>query len=103
MIVLNSYHPNINITVEVYPSKFLDTNIKIVNGKVERSVYRKPYKMPVHWIFKVPKRYKRNAINGDLNRSYQIGMNFDHDNLADFPTRFVDNVIHQYHQKLIDK
>ena len=32
---LISYHPNINFTVEVNPSKFLDSNIKIVNGKVE--------------------------------------------------------------------
>ena len=67
--------------------------------------------MPVHWTSKVPKRYKRNAINGDLNRSYQISMNFDHEkeiirekyHLAGFPTRFVDSVIHQFHQKLIDE
>ena len=38
-------------------------------------------------------------------------MNFDHEketirqkyHLAGFPTRFVDNVIHQFHQKLVDK
>ena len=67
--------------------------------------------MPVHWPFKVPKRCKRNAINGDLNRSYQISMNFNHEkeiirekyHLAGFPTRFVDSVIHQFHQKLIDE
>ena len=53
------------------------------------------------------KRYKRNAINADLNRSYQIIVNFDRKkeairekyHLADFPTRFVDSVIHQFHQK----
>ena len=68
---LNCYHPNINFIVEVNPSKFLDdSNIKIVDGKGETSVSRKPNKMPVHWTSKVPKRYKRNAINGDLNRSY---------------------------------
>ena len=67
--------------------------------------------MPVHWTSKVPKRYKRNTINGDLNRSHQISMNFDHEkeiirekyHLACFPTRFVDSVIHQLHQRLIDK
>ena len=63
----NCYLPNINCTVEVNPSKFLDSNIKIVNGKVETSVYRKPNKMPVHWTSKVPKRYKRNLINDDLS------------------------------------
>ena len=100
-----------NFTVEVNPLKFLDSNLKIVNGKVETSVYMKPNKMPVHWTFKVPKRYNRNAINGDLNRSYQISMNFDHEkeiirgkyHLAGFPTGFVDNASHQFQEKLIDK
>ena len=75
------------------------------------SVYRNPNKIPVHWTSKVPKRYKRNAINGDLKRSYQISMNFDHEKetirekhrLASFRTTFVNNFIHQSHQKLIDK
>ena len=67
--------------------------------------------MPAHWTSRVPKRYKRNTINGDLNRSYQIRMNFDHEKekirekyrFTGFPTRFANNVIHQFHQKLIDK
>ena len=67
--------------------------------------------MPVHWTSKIPKRYKRNAINGDLNRSYRISMKVDHEkeiirekyHLAGFPTRFVDSVIYQFHQRLIDE
>ena len=63
-------------------------------------VYRKLNKIPMHWTSKVPKIYKRNAINGDLNRSYQININFDHEKqtirekyrLAGLPTRFVGNV-----------
>ena len=35
--------------------------------------------MPVHWTSKVPKRYTMNAVNGELNRSYQISMNFDYE------------------------
>ena len=58
-----------------------------------------------------PKRYKRNAINGDLNRSYQSSMNFDHEkeifrqqyHLAGSPSRFFDSAIHQFHQELIDE
>ena len=53
---LSCYHPNINFTVGVNPSKLLDSNMKIVNGKVETSVYRKPNKMSVHWTSKIPKR-----------------------------------------------
>ena len=79
----------------VNPTKFLDTNIKIVDGKVNMSVYRKPNKMPVHWTSQVPQRYKRNVINGDLNQSYQITVNFDNEretlrekySLAGFPVR----------------
>ena len=37
---LNSYHSNINFTFNVNPPKFLHTNIKIVNGKVKRSIYK---------------------------------------------------------------
>ena len=66
---------------------------------------------PLHWTSKIPQRYKRSAINGDVNRSYQTSMNFDHEkettrekyHLAGFPTRFVDSAIHQFHQKLIDE
>ena len=108
---LSNYHPDVNFTVEVNPSKFLDTNKKIVDGKVEMSVYRKPNKMPILWISEVPKCYKRNAINGDLYRSYQITVNFDNEKetfrekygLASFPARFVNDVIYQFHQNLIDK
>ena len=63
----------------------------------------------MHWTAKVTKRYKRNTINDDLNRSYQTNMNFDHDKetirekyrLTGFPTRFAGNAIHQSHLKLI--
>ena len=55
---LNRYHQNINLIVEVNPSKFLDSNIKIVNGKVKTSVYRKRNKMPVHWTSTFPNDIK---------------------------------------------
>ena len=74
---INYYHPNINFTVEENPTKFLDTKMEIVDGKVTTSVYRKPNKLPIHCSSRVPKRYKRNTINGDLNRSYRISMNFE--------------------------
>ena len=35
---LNNYHPNIQLTIEVNSSKFLDTNIMIKNGIIETSV-----------------------------------------------------------------
>ena len=34
LTLLSCYRPNMNFTVEVSPSRSLDSNIKIVNGKV---------------------------------------------------------------------
>ena len=55
---LNKYHSKINLTIEVNPCKFLET--KIINNKsnIKREVSRKTSKLPVHWSFRVPKRYK---------------------------------------------
>ena len=66
---LNNFHNNINLTIEVNPTKFLDTKLSIINGKVSTSVNRKTTKLPVPWSSRIPKRYKRNAIIGDLHRS----------------------------------
>ena len=55
---LNNYHPNIKLTIEVNPSKFLDTKIMIKNGIIETSVVVKESKIPNHWSSAVPKKYK---------------------------------------------
>ena len=57
------------------------------------------------------KRNKGNAINGAVNRFYQISMKFEHEKetvrekycSAGFSTKFVGNAIQQLYQKLIDK
>ena len=75
---LNNFHPNIKLTVEVNPVKFLDTTIILNNeGVVTTQVYPKEHKKAVPWISKIPKRYKRNTISGDLHRSRKIASNFD--------------------------
>ena len=68
---LNNYHPNIKLTIEVNPSKFLDTEVMIKNGIIETSVVVKESKIPNHWSSAVPKKYKRNAILGDLHRAHK--------------------------------
>ena len=75
---LNNFHPNIKLTREVNPVKFLDAKIILKNeGKVTTQIYRKKNKAAVPWVPKIPKRYKRNTISGDLNRSRKIASNFD--------------------------
>ena len=69
---LNSYHPNIKLTIEVNPRKFLDTKLTNINGTYKFNVYWKNTKLPSPWTSKTPKRYKRNTINGDLHCSKRI-------------------------------
>ena len=42
---LNSYHPNIKLTIEVNTSKFLDTKLSNINGTYVFNVYRKNTKL----------------------------------------------------------
>ena len=91
----------------VNPSKFLDTSIKINNNTISTSVHLKETKLPIPWSSKVPKRYKRNAVVGDLHRAKRIGSDFDQEinniktkyRKADFPQRYVDSVVRQFHEE----
>ena len=64
----------------------------------------KPGKLPVFWSSKVPKRYKRNAINGELHRALRISSNFEEEKRrikkkyldVGFPSRFIDSVIRDF-------
>ena len=55
---LNSYHPNIKLTIEKNSTKFLFQN----SCEIEQKVCNKSKKLPFHWSLKIPTRYKRNAI-----------------------------------------
>jgi len=104
---LNNHHRNMNFTIEINPPKFLDTNIVINQGKVTSSVHRKVGKLPVHWSSETPKRYKRNAITGDLHRSTRISDDIVKEtNLikqkfinANFPKRFIESVVADFKHK----
>ena len=76
---LNNYHPNIKLTIEVNPNKFLDTEIIDNKGAIETKVYRKTTKLPVPWALNIPKWYKRNTINTDLHRAKRIASNLDNE------------------------
>ena len=96
---LNSYHQNIKFTIEENPSKYLDTEITKENNSIKTSVYRKPNKYTAHWKSKVPKRYKRNAINGDLYRSHRISTNFN-DEKSKFEKNTLSRAIQRDSEKL---
>ena len=108
---LNSYHENINCTIDENPDHFLDTKFSHENGETITSVYEKPGKLPVFWSSKVPKRYKRNAINGELHRAYKISSNFEEETKrikkkfsdVGFPSRFIDAVIRDFGSTLSEE
>ena len=107
---LNNYHPNINLTIEINPKKFLDTQVIIKNGKIETAVCRNSTKLLVPWSSNIPKRYKRNAINADLHRTKRISTNFDKEIYrikkkflaADYPQKFVESVIRNFENDKIE-
>ena len=104
---LDNYHRNIKLTIEISPVKFLDTKLVNLNGKIETKVYRKLNKLPVPWSSNIPKRYKRNAINGDLHRAKRIATDFDNEIVqikekflaANFPPRFINGVCNDFLNK----
>ena len=101
---LNSYHRNLRYTIEENPDHFLDTAYEHKNGETVTSVHVKPGKLPVFWSSKVPKRYKRNAINGELHRALRISSDFEEEKRrikkkyldVGFPSRFIDSVIRDF-------
>ena len=101
---LNSYHQNIKLTLELNPTKFLHTEIIRSNGKITAQVYNKMKKLLVHWTSKIPVRYKRNTIIGELHRAKKIACNFDIEikriikkyTAAGFPSRFVLSIMDNF-------
>ena len=103
---LNNYHPKIRFTIEAAPRKFLDTAIKY-DDQIVTSVHRNVNKVPVHWSLKVPKKYKRNAVNADLHRAQRISLDMEKEKAvitakfvkAEFPKRFIASIIKHYEER----
>ena len=64
---LNPYHPNIKFTLEQNPKRLLDTQIIKDNNQIKTQVFVKKSMYSVHCSSKVPFRYKKNVINGELH------------------------------------
>jgi len=101
---LNNYHPNIKLTIEQNPEKFLDTKIIRNNSSMSFKVHDNEMKIPVHWSSAIPKRYKRNAIKGDLHRANRISDILKEEKTrilskyvaAGYPIRFIEAVIREF-------
>ena len=108
---LNNYHQNIKLTCEINPEKFLDTKLVKHNNIFTTEVFRKETKVTPHWSSHVPKRYKRNTINGELSRASRISSDFHKEKQqiwskfkkADYPIPFINSVIKDYDKKLTSR
>ena len=109
---MNSHHPNIKLTIESNPSRFLDTSFSInPDGSVTTKVFRKPGKLPTFWHSQIPKRYKRNNIRGDLHRAYKIASDFDAEVViitqkylqVGYPIGFIKSVINDFRISIIQE
>ena len=49
----------------------------IKNDLIEKCVVVKESKISNHWSLAVLKKYKQNAILGDLHRTHKISINFE--------------------------
>ena len=66
---LNTYHDNIKLTIEENLTKFLDAeNVRHVSAIITK-IHTRSKRFPIHWSSKIPLRYKRNAITGELHRA----------------------------------
>ena len=98
---LNNYHENMHFTIEVNPTKFLDTKISFKDDTMLTEVVSKDSKLFPHWSSQIPKRYKRNNINGELHRAKMISSDFDKEiqkirlkfRKAGYPLKFINSVI----------
>lgn len=71
-------HQNVKLTIDIYPIKFWNTEIMIKNGFIETSVAE--YKIPNDLSLAVLKRYKQNAVLGDLHRVNKISSKSEFEN-----------------------
>ena len=102
---MNSHHPNIKLTVETKPSRFLDTGFsKNLDGSATTKVFRKSQNLPTFWNSQIPKRYKRNNIRGDLRCAFKIALDFDAEVQTipltylevEYPIGFIKSVINDF-------
>ena len=103
---MNSYHPNIKLTIEINPSKFLDTKITRNKNEIKCFSHHKDNKLPFHWKSAVPRNYKKNVIVGDLHRANKISSDLEKEISiikakylkAGYPNEFIDSIINDFHQ-----
>ena len=77
------------------------------NSAIIIKVYTRSNKFPVHWSSKIPLRYKRNAVTGEVHRANKIASNFSNETKkikikylqAGFLIHVINDVFHRFNQQ----
>lgn len=97
-----------NTTIEVNPSRILDTKIPRDYKEIKSSpAYHKKMKLPFYWTSVVPNHYKENVIIGDLHRVKNLSSNLEQEVSiikekcikAGCPFCFINSVINGFNKK----
>lgn len=65
---IDPYHPDINLTIGINPSKILDNKLARKKNEIRCFSHRKDNKLSFHWKFVVTKIYWNNVKVGGLYR-----------------------------------
>ena len=82
----------------------MDTQIIKENNEIKTQALAKRSMYPVHWSSKVPFRYRKNVINGELQRAKKISSNFQSEIArikakflnAGFPHKVIESTINNF-------
>ena len=109
---IKELHPNLRFTIEIEKDgkiPFLDICIDHEGNSLTTKWYTKPTDtgLVLNFHALAPKRYKRNAINGELHRSKRIASDYGKEIInirenflkADYPIPFINSVINQLNQQ----
>ena len=77
------------------------------NSSITTKVHLRVTKLTPHWSSSIPKRYKRNAIQGDFWTAERISSNFNNKKMlirqkfdkAGYPSPFTNSIIRDYEHK----
>ena len=78
------------------PCKFLDTKLINNKGNITTEVFRKTYKLPVHWSSRVPKQYLHRSKRISSNSEIAIKVIKRKFQNAGYPPKFLSSAIHQF-------
>ena len=98
---------SMNASLPIFSLRDRTINFTKYASRIPEQVYNKAKKLPVYWPSKVPFKYKRNAITGELHRARRIASDFGEETKrirskytdARYPKHVIENTIRNFNRK----